>query len=435
MSLGNVQRSPGHTLKNSLALLTHTFRQRPAWQWLIAGLVGVTLGVFTLGLPYFPSRWAPLFVLGVLCLFVTMIAGSARRLLLAIIILDIPLGLDINFAYRPDAAELDAIGGFSLSLTTICLIVLYALWLAELLARKRLPDYSRVWNGTTLALTAFVVITMLSVVVARDFMLSIYEIALLVQTLLLYIYVVATVRTRQDVLFVVTVLLAGLLLESIIMIGLRFVGHSVRIGGIWARIDHGTRVGGTVGSPNAAASYLSLSLALAVGVLLTGLGRSYKWLALLAFGLGGIALIFTLSRGGWNAFVWSMIVLYLLLAWRRSIHSLKSLLLTAGGLLVLVLLFQDIIGARLFSGEGSPPQTRLQMMRLAIKIIKDHPLLGVGANNFALMIPQYATPELTGWIKTVHNKYLLVWAETGLGGLVTFLLFLLTTIRRGWHAW
>jgi len=125
----------------------------------------------------------------------------------------------------------------------------------------------------------------------------------------------------------------------------------------------------------------------------------------------------------------------LFLAWRRGIHSLKSLILTTVGLLFLVLLFQDTIAARLVGSEGSSAETRLQMMRLAMKIIKDHPLLGVGANNFAVMIPHYATPEFTGWLHTVHNKYLLVWAEAGLGALVAFLLFLLTTVRHGWRSW
>jgi O-antigen ligase len=37
------------------------------------------------------------------------------------------------------------------------------------------------------------------------------------------------------------------------------------------------------------------------------------------------------------------------------------------------------------------------------------------------------------WIATVHNKYLLVWAETGAIGLAAFLWFLASIIRTGWR--
>src|SRR5439155_18314025 len=36
---------------------------------------------------------------------------------------------------------------------------------------------------------------------------------------------------------------------------------------------------------------------------------------------------------------------------------------------------------------------------------------------------------------TVHNKYLLVWSEAGIGALLAFLWFLGSTLRRGWSLW
>ena len=53
------------------------------------------------------------------------------------------------------------------------------------------------------------------------------------------------------------------------------------------------------------------------------------------------------------------------------------------------------------------------------------------------MLPRYGAVYGPGgdWVFTVHNKYLLVWAETGIPGMVTFLVFLMTTLRRGWRVW
>jgi putative inorganic carbon (HCO3(-)) transporter len=74
-------------------------------------------------------------------------------------------------------------------------------------------------------------------------------------------------------------------------------------------------------------------------------------------------------------------------------------------------------------------------MDLAFRMIVDNPVLGLGANNFAASMNQYLTIDFSQeWIFTVHNKYLLVWAETGILGLVAFLWIMVAAIRRGWAA-
>ncbi|MBS0604814.1 MAG: O-antigen ligase family protein [Verrucomicrobia bacterium] len=76
---------------------------------------------------------------------------------------------------------------------------------------------------------------------------------------------------------------------------------------------------------------------------------------------------------------------------------------------------------------------RLQYIKIAIDMLKEHPLLGVGFNNFQLYLQQYQE-NLTGHIffSKVHNIYLLIAAETGLIGGGLFLLFLLALVRGGW---
>lgn len=69
-------------------------------------------------------------------------------------------------------------------------------------------------------------------------------------------------------------------------------------------------------------------------------------------------------------------------------------------------------------------------------MISENPVLGIGANNFAFEIDRFTPPELKGrFLYVVHNQYLLVRSETGIGGLFAFLWFLLSTIRRGWQCW
>jgi O-antigen ligase len=271
--------------------------------------------------------------------------------------------------------------------------------------------------------------------VAYDANLAIFDIFLLLQAFLLFFYIVGTVRTRQDVLYILIVLLTGLILESLVMIGLRLIGHSVTIANITASIEGGVRVSGTIGSPNSAASYLTLLLAPAFSLFIARLNPGYKWLAVFAFGLGGVALVLTLSRGGWLAFILSIGILSVLAWYRGWLRPIIPLV----GVMVAVLaysLFQDTLIARLFGDDDGSTYSRVPLMRIAFRMIQDHPVLGVGTNNYAFVLSQYITPDVSQeWLYVVHNKYLLVWAETGLVALIAYIWFLLATIWRGWQGW
>ena len=75
-------------------------------------------------------------------------------------------------------------------------------------------------------------------------------------------------------------------------------------------------------------------------------------------------------------------------------------------------------------------------MHLAFRIIEAHPVFGVGVNNFTVVMGNYLTTEFReGFLFAVHNKYLLVLAETGIGGLVAFLAFFGGTVRKGFQCW
>lgn len=72
---------------------------------------------------------------------------------------------------------------------------------------------------------------------------------------------------------------------------------------------------------------------------------------------------------------------------------------------------------------------RLAYQNIAIEIIKEHPLLGVGLNSFQIESHRYASLP-----SRVHNIYLLIAAETGLIGLSFFCLFLFSLLKHARHA-
>ncbi|HEY4816492.1 MAG TPA: O-antigen ligase family protein [Candidatus Acidoferrum sp.] len=381
------------------------------------------------------------FVLVLLSPYVVLRREYVQKLLFAVVILDIPFQLGTTFFHRPADAELGAFKGLSISATTLALVGLYASWFMAALADRNVRQRPSLHINRPL--TVYLAFVTLSLLVAQDVSLGLFELFLFLQLYLVFLYVANTVRNRQDILFIVSLLLIGGLVESIVIIVLRFTNmESTVLGPVHIFTESGAngewiRVGGTIGVPNIAGAYLSILLAIAACLLFSNLGRAYKGLAVALLGLGEVALIFTFSRGAWIALVIAIGGLGLVV-WRQRRLSFKLPIAIFAILMLLYLPFHDAISARLFGDDNGSAESRIPLMNLASRIIEDNPVLGVGANNFTLAMERYLTPEFRNgrtFLFAVHNKYLLVWAETGIGALLAFIAFLLGTLRRGWQCW
>jgi putative inorganic carbon (hco3(-)) transporter len=405
----------------------------------IAAVAGLIVGAFASAVGVLPVIVVVLGVVTVLGVAAAAIVGQLERLLLAAIVLDISFPIDKHFDYQTSSAALGALGGLSVSVTTIAIVMLYGLWIAEALSVRGTHEHRR-RLAVSVPLALYLAFVAIAATGARDTALASFELMLLVQTFLVFVYIANRVRTRSDVRFIVVLLVAGLALQAFLTVWLRYTGQDLRIGALSGRVDVRSdagsspteRIGGTVGSPNTAAAYFTLLIAPALALLLTSVPRRYKQLAFLAFPLGAVAVILTLSRGGWVALGLSIMVFCIVALWRGWL-PLPYFLLIAGVFLLALLPFHDVIAERVTGSDEGSAQSRFPLMQLAWNVIKDHPLTGVGTNNFAVVLPQYVTPQFSSdWIYTVHNKYLLVWAEVGLGGLIAFVWFLVETLRKGW---
>src|SRR5437588_1985623 len=160
----------------------------------------------------FRSLGADSLVVALLSPFLALALGSVQRVLLAIIIVDIPFQFGTHLFYREDDAALGALGGLSISATTLALAGLYLSWLIRAFAnRNQVP---RAGVNVNWPLVVYFAITLLSVFVAQDVSLSLFEVCLLLEACLVYFYMAGNVRTREAVVFVVSVLLVACLVES-----------------------------------------------------------------------------------------------------------------------------------------------------------------------------------------------------------------------------
>jgi len=181
-----------------------------------------------------------------------------------------------------------------------------------------------------------------------------------------------------------------------------------------------------------------LCLAMAMNLpLLFYLGRSVekRWqrrLCFVAVGLTGVTVVCTLSRGGFLTMC--LAGLLILLKLRKSV--LPWLVALALGGLALVALPQDV-RARLATLENPEKEGsaagRMHAWKVGMRMVADHPLLGVGFEGFLPNFRRY-DPDITESkdqvesVRVAHNTYVQVWAELGTPALFCFLAMLVTSL-------
>lgn len=411
----------------------------PTWvgfvlRLLLTVLVGLAVGagvIFATSL----SRTYMMMLIGIMIVpFAVMVVNNLRMLLLGLLVFEMAIALDSNLNYQFGPAESGAIGGLNISLSTVALIALYFFWIAQLLSQRgvlahQLPRFS-------IAHVAFFSFTVFSMLRAYDPELSLNEVILYFYALLIHIYVFSTFTRRSELEFMVVMMMIATSIQALLMIAVFVLRRDIDVGPLFVRFDSSTsRVGGTVGAPNGAAMYLVMMLPASVLSMAAMPRRWHKLLGAASFVLGVIALFTTQSRGGLISFVITMTILSLMSAARGWMKLKWPLVVAYLGAIPMVML-APILLARFFEDDGGSAESRGPLNQLALRIIEDYPILGVGINNFAVVKNEYITPEFGGvWLSTVHNHYLRVWSEMGVVGLGLYIAMVIAIIAVGLRCW
>lgn len=214
------------------------------------------------------------------------------------------------------------------------------------------------------------------------------------------------------------------------LIGLYQYIVGVPIDAAWVDVknnpDIKSRVYSVFGNPNVLAEYLIMIIPVSISLFWYSKRIYKKFLFLGTSGILILALVFTLSRGGWLGFSFSALV-FVLLVERRLLLSIIPIVV--GGVFFLP---QSILNRIMSIGNfaDSSNAYRLKMWQIALKIIRDHPIAGVGFGH----LPFKETFET--YIRTMptyhaHNTYLEIAAELGIPGLIAFLLLLFIVFKYG----
>lgn len=140
---------------------------------------------------------------------------------------------------------------------------------------------------------------------------------------------------------------------------------------------------------------------------------------LLAWGLGAIALLLSLSRGGWLGLAISGAV-FVTMAGNKQLRRIALITAVIGIIIVVAvpnLRYRVILP---FYGEKSSV-ARLSLWETGTKMIKDSPILGQGVNGFNYNWDKFNTDPNLEHYNFPHNFVLNTWIDTGLLGLLSWL--------------
>lgn len=423
-------------------MLSVTDNRQPVYSFmLISGLI--VIGMATLFSVYamwaFELKWALFSFLGILFPFVLASLKNARRFILAMLVFSIPLGADYHFVLHPSPGGAN---GITIGLAEV---MLFTLIIHTLISSVRIKSESRLelFPVITVPTLAIIAISLLSLIKVTDFEWALFDIVTFVKVLLFFIFFANNLQSEEDIRLVIRYFFLGLLIQSVIIafqyyeipLNLhRFgLGEPPEILEFKMESSNVARPGGTIGHCNHLARYIGLLLPVAMILAFTDKSRGMRLFSALVSSAGIAALIFTLTRSSWMGAVLSaMVMAPLMLAHRLfNLRNLGKILLALLIAAVILGALGDIVYERIVSDDAGSAYTRWTTAKVAFNIIKDHPFLGVGINNYGTVLEDYWLPEDTFTRKAaVHNTYLLVASEIGIIGFGAYLWLLVAFFVR-----
>ncbi|MCF6463856.1 O-antigen ligase family protein [Clostridium sp. Cult1] len=188
--------------------------------------------------------------------------------------------------------------------------------------------------------------------------------------------------------------------------------------------DVKTRIYSVFGNPNIFAEYLIMLIPISLSLFWFSKKIHKKAIFLISSLILILALVLTLSRGGWVGFAFGMFVFVLLIE-KRLLLSIIPL-----GIGAIYFLPSTILNriASIVNFADSSNSYRLRMWKITLDIIKDNWLVGVGFGH----LPFKATFET--YIRTMptyhaHNTYLETMAEMGILGFIIFTIFIFVLFK------
>lgn len=283
------------------------------------------------------------------------------------------------------------------------------------------------WGGRVGA--AGVVMLILAAMSASISNVRTYGLYALTEYLWFYVIFFATtniLRTKRDLRIAISGLLLVLALQAMAASVQAGLGYSVAPVGYQFIYDNSAfvRPTGTVSpTPSGFATFMEPLIFIALSLFFVpkqerGLGR---WSGLLMLA-GLVAVGFTQNRSSWSGIPAGFLIWQFMRRRYEPPGRKPSLAWLVGGVLLLVAFVAaaPYLNPRMAGEQETSFDQRFALLRPALEMAADHPVLGVGPGAYSYNVLQYLGGFRGQWLYFVHNEFLLMLAERGVLGLLAW---------------
>jgi O-antigen ligase len=308
------------------------------------------------------------------------------------------------------------------------------------------------WNGgiprdsfllvpqVSLPVLLFIAAGFLTLVNSSDMTGTMISISQEVEMLIVFLALVNSIRDESDLRAFLGGLYFSLALECILYVIQNFLGFSFDIVGNRRMVGASDLEEGLLRSQRGTLGAGPIITGMYFGVMALTLIGAHLCRKKLRFGLHPFlgmmismaCLILTAKRSPWGGFALGILtILFLVVMFARGALPRLGRVLTILAVPVLVLL--PIILVRAQADHESDYEERVNLTRIAWRMHDAHPWVGVGFGTYNDVKRLYLPENWVGWVYTVHNRYLMIMAETGIIGVSCLLIVYLLILRQAWH--
>jgi putative inorganic carbon (HCO3(-)) transporter len=251
------------------------------------------------------------------------------------------------------------------------------------------------------------------------------------------VVLLTSLRTPRDVRLVVAAVVCAVVAS--VALGLAGVDLGGAADAAEAATSSEGRLQGTAGDPNFMAAFIVPAIVLAI-VLASAAETGWRLLLPAAVGFLVVGLAATMSRGGMLAFLVVLAAAVVVMRGRRAaVLAVAAAALLVGAVWISA---NPVALERIMSADEDRGSGREDIWLVARRMSADHPVTGVGLDNFRVRSPEYVRlPGSLDYVEliverphVVHNTYLQMLAETGAVGLGLFLAFVVTALASAGRA-
>ena len=303
--------------------------------------------------------------------------------------------------------------------TMLVLALVLVSMMSLLLMASITPDFKFKHYKINTWIFAFAIVITISALISISMAESIKIAMLMIAFVMFYFVIINVITSKKQLKTILYVLIIIAMLTAVYGI------YQYVFGDVYAQAwlddemfeDIKMRVYSTLENPNVYGEYLLLIVPIIFSLLWTEKGWKKKVFLFICFGVTGLALILTFSRGCWLGIIFALAVLAIIID-RRFIFLGIILLLLAPFLL------PDTIMNRFLSignMEDSSTSYRVYIWMGTLAMLKDYWISGVGMGitSFNTIYPLYSYNNIVA--PHSHNLYLQVIVEYGIVGFITMI--------------